>query len=36
MLVLPDDEMDSLKGLPQAQFQARIKELLAKYPITID
>jgi cytochrome c oxidase subunit 2 len=36
MLVLPDDEMDSLKGLPQAQFQARIKELLAKYPITTD
>jgi cytochrome c oxidase subunit 2 len=36
MLVLPDDEMDSLKGLAQAQFQARIKELLAKYPITTD
>jgi len=33
MLVLPDDEMDGLKSLPQEQFQARVKELLAKYPI---
>jgi cytochrome c oxidase subunit II len=36
MLVLPDDEMESLKGMPQDQFQARIKELLAKYPIITD
>ena len=36
MLVLPDDEMDGLKGMPQEQFQARMTELLAKYPITTD
>jgi cytochrome c oxidase subunit 2 len=31
MLVLPEDEMQSLQGLSQEQFQARIAELLAKY-----
>jgi cytochrome c oxidase subunit 2 len=33
MLVLPDDEMQSLQGLPQEQFQARMQELLNKYPL---
>jgi cytochrome c oxidase subunit 2 len=33
MLVLPDDEMQSLTGLPQEQFQTRMTELLAKYPL---
>ena len=33
MLVLPDDEMAALTALPQAKFQARMKELLDKYPL---
>ena len=33
MLVLPEDEMQSLSGLPQEQFQTRMTELLAKYPL---
>jgi cytochrome c oxidase subunit II len=33
MLVLPDDEMQALMGLPQEQFQTRMTELLAKYPL---
>jgi cytochrome c oxidase subunit 2 len=36
MLVLPDDELDALRALPQAQFQERMKALLAKYPIVTD
>jgi cytochrome c oxidase subunit 2 len=33
MLVLPEDEIQSLKALPQEQFQTRMTELLAKYPL---
>ncbi len=33
MLVLPDDELDALKAMPQEQFQSRVAELLNKYPI---
>ena len=33
MLVLPEDEMQSLSGLGQEQFQTRMTELLAKYPL---
>ena len=33
MLVLPEDEHKALTALPQAQFQARMKELLEKYPL---
>ena len=33
MLVLPDDEMQALTALPQEQFQTRMTELLAKYPL---
>src|SRR5215213_6123765 len=33
MLVLPEDEIQSLQAMPQDQFQARIVELLAKYPL---
>jgi cytochrome c oxidase subunit 2 len=33
MLVLPEDEIQSLKALSQEQFQARMVELLAKYPL---
>jgi cytochrome c oxidase subunit II len=33
MLVLPEDELKALNALPQAQFQARMKELLDKYPL---
>ena len=33
MLVLPDDELNSLKALPQEQFLTRIAELSAKYPL---
>jgi cytochrome c oxidase subunit 2 len=36
MLVLPDDELNALRAMPQAQFQARMGELLAKYPVIID
>jgi cytochrome c oxidase subunit 2 len=33
MLVLPEDELKALNALPQAAFQARMKELLEKYPL---
>jgi len=33
MLVLPDDELNALKAMPQEQFQARMAELSAKYPL---
>jgi cytochrome c oxidase subunit 2 len=33
MLVLPEDEHKSLIGLSQEQFQSRMQELLAKYPL---
>jgi len=33
MLVLPDDEFTALQAMPQEQFQARMVELLAKYPL---
>ena len=33
MLVLPEDELTALQALPQDQFQARMTELLAKYPL---
>ena len=33
MLVLPEDELSALRVLPQEQFQARIAELLNKYPL---
>jgi cytochrome c oxidase subunit 2 len=33
LLVLPDDEFNALTMLPQEQFQARMGELLAKYPL---
>jgi cytochrome c oxidase subunit 2 len=33
MLVLPEDEITALQALPQEQFQARIAELLNKYPL---
>ena len=37
MLVLPDDELESLRVLSQEKFQARMGELLAKYePAIID
>ena len=34
MLVLPEDELQALQALPQEQFQGRMTELLAKYPLT--
>ena len=33
MLVLPEEELTALQALPQEQFQARIAELLNKYPL---
>jgi len=33
MLVLPEEEIQALKALPQEQFQARMAELLAKYQL---
>lgn len=33
MLVLPEDELTALQALPQEQFQARVAELLNKYPL---
>jgi cytochrome c oxidase subunit 2 len=33
MLVLPDDELQALSAMSQEQFQARMGELLAKYPL---
>jgi hypothetical protein len=31
--VLPDDELNALRAMPQDQFQARIAQLLDKYPL---
>ena len=36
LLVLPEDEIQALKVLPQEQFQAKMAEYLAKYPTIID
>jgi len=36
MLVLPDQELNELKTLPQEQFQARTAELMKKYPVITD
>ena len=36
LLVLPEDEIQTLKVLPQEQFQAKMAEYLAKYPTIID
>ena len=36
LLVLPDDEIQTLRVLPQEQFQAKMAEYLAKYPTIID
>ena len=33
MLVLPEDELRAMNALPQAAFQARMKELLEKYQL---
>src|ERR1044072_7487424 len=33
MLVVPEAEIQALQALPQEQFQARMVELLAKYPL---
>jgi heme/copper-type cytochrome/quinol oxidase subunit 2 len=33
MLVLPDEEHRALIAMPQEQFQTRMQELLAKYPL---
>ncbi|HKG45543.1 MAG TPA: cytochrome c oxidase subunit II [Pyrinomonadaceae bacterium] len=33
MLVLPDEEFQPLQAMPQEQFQAKIVELLNKYPL---
>ena len=33
MLVLPDDELNSLLALPQEQFTTRINELRDKYQL---
>ncbi|HEX8720540.1 MAG TPA: cytochrome c oxidase subunit II [Pyrinomonadaceae bacterium] len=34
MLVLPDDEYNSIVALPQAQFNKRVGELVKKYPVS--
>jgi len=36
LLVLPEDEIQTLRMLPQEQFQAKMAEYLAKYPTIID
>lgn len=36
LLVLPEDEIQTLRGLPQEPFQAKMAEYLAKYPTIID
>jgi cytochrome c oxidase subunit 2 len=36
MLVLPDEELNAIRVMSQEQFQARMTELLAKYPTVID
>jgi cytochrome c oxidase subunit 2 len=33
MLVLPEDEIQQLQAMPQEQFQAKVAELLQKYPL---
>jgi len=33
LLVVPEDEINALQAMPQEQFQARVKELLDKYPL---
>jgi hypothetical protein len=33
MLVLPEEEIQALQALPQEQFQTKMGELLAKYPL---
>src|SRR4029434_909908 len=33
MLVLPEEEIQQLQGMSQEQFQAKMAELLAKYPL---
>jgi cytochrome c oxidase subunit 2 len=33
MLVVPDNELNELKALPQEQFQARVAQLFEKYPV---
>ena len=33
MLVVPEEEIQALQQLPQEQFQAKMVELLAKYPL---
>ena len=33
MLVLPEDEIQQLQAMPQEQFQAKMAELLNKYPL---
>ena len=33
MLVLPDEELEPMKSMSQADFQKRMVELLAKYPV---
>ena len=33
MLVLPEEEIQALQALPQDQFQAKMAELLGKYPL---
>ncbi len=33
MLVLPEEEIRRFRLIPQEQFQAKMMELLAKYPI---
>src|SRR5687767_294352 len=33
MLVLPEEEIQTLQAMPQEQFQARVAELRAKYPL---
>jgi cytochrome c oxidase subunit II len=34
MLVLPEEEYNSVINLPQAEFQKRVSELVKKYPVT--
>ena len=33
MLVLPEEEIQSLQAMPQAEFQARMAELLNQYQL---
>jgi len=34
MLILPEEEYNSVVNLPQAEFQKRVSELVKKYPVT--